>query len=143
MRLSFPCVRMCRSLAHALWIFPQPLILFVFSALLLHGGYSYVVVQRSMPTQFTSCTNSLRNSHYIGDLCLLMCSFHRRYIHAHTYHTSLLIHMMQTHTCPFNLALSFCFLNKDLRGGYQRLHLLSECSRESCNPRSITCPLHY
>lgn len=74
-------------------------ILFVFSVLVLHGGYSYVGVQSSMPTQFTSCTNSLWNSHYIGDLFVLMACFLADIdTHTHTPHVLFDSHMQACST---------------------------------------------
>lgn len=85
-----PFVSLCqRRVTRAWWIFPQPLILFVFSAPLSHGGDILIA-----PTHFTSCTKSLWNSHYIGDLLPSACGW---CMHAtHACHTSLPIHMIRT-----------------------------------------------
>jgi len=47
----------------------------------------------------------------------------------------------QTHACPLNLVLLFCFwhLNKDLKGGYPSL--LSECSHSTKNNPHTLAPV--
>lgn len=127
-------VSLCqRHVMRAWWIFPQPLILCIFGTTFTWGDILIA------PTHFTSCTKSLWNSHYIGDLCLSVCGW---CMHAtHACHASLPIHMIRTlYVCSCSLLpwLLFCFfLNKDLSS--QRLHLLSQC----CGPRSITCLFYY
>lgn len=110
-QLLFPCVR---DAAHASWLFPPPWILLVFWAPLSHEVDTLIT-----PTRFTSCTKSLWNSHYIGDLRLSACRWcaHARMqtcTHAHTHATrpSCFTRPVRVVLLCCSLCLLFCFFFK-------------------------------